>query len=352
MRSVFILIVLLQAVIAGVVIPARKPAPEIVYNQKRQTQNPSEQVKERLPSWVAEVNLGSNQTPFTVVIDTGSGILGVYGSDCSDCAQVSNTLYDPTQSTTAQPLSCSTANGQCNGDDTQGGGPFCSTSSQCGMQAAYGDGSSWRGLDVSDSVEIAGLTSTAGFSYFTQASDSFVNDYAQGIMGLSYPALSYPPPVIASILKDNGLTDEFWLLFNRDGTGEMTLGAPDSDYYNGSLSTINVYPTQNNVYGFYVVQLESISCKNSIIGSAADFSGQTIVDSGTTDILIPQDVYSNFVSLLGTVPCRSTLLNSRLCAMDDSDIAQWPELTVTFDNGATATIYSVDYLQYARTQGG
>jgi len=133
------------------------------------------------------------------------------------------------------------------------------------------------------------------FASITDQSD-FFNEYGcrgelypenQGILGLGYP-------VIESQYTDSFAT----LFFNRfliapdifaiqmcQFDGNLWLGGYDSSYLKSSISYTSI--TEES---YYVVGMTGLSLGTSFIADGGSF-GKTIVDSGTTLLILPQSVY-------------------------------------------------------------
>ena len=112
--------------------------------------------------------------------------------------------------------------------------------------------------------------------------------------------------------------------------GALTLGA-ESPYHSGNYSYV---PIVNDTY--YVVGLNSISVGEVEIISPADGYANPIVDSGTTQLVIPQEAYDRFTDALqskGGLKGLSNLLNPNvgICTivrLSSGDIGEYPPITV------------------------
>lgn len=302
----------------------------------------SEDITERIPSWIGTISIGTNNQSFRVILDTGSGTLAVKGSNCSSCVEEGGSIYDPTQSSPTY-FDCQTSNcasysdAQCTDDDT------------CLITTSYGDGSSWTGLAINDTMNTAGVNGVqSSMVYWANASQSFLNTYSDGIMGLGYPPLGFPASPITDLLLENNLPNIFWLGFNVDGSGVMTLGDADPQFYTGSLQTIPVttYPNTDTRY-YYQVVPDALIMDDISMGS---FDNQlVIIDSGTTVLLLATNIYTplmdQFQSAHSDAPCYDNFRNSYTCQMSDSDFDRWPTIYISFADDVVINVTSRDYIQ-------
>jgi len=312
-------------------IPARRNLPQ--ENRKRQ----SDDIFGNGASWVGDIAVGSNQDSFKVILDTGSGTLGIFGSGCQACRIQGATLFNPSQSDSFQLLGCS------------GAGCICNSKGECFSNAVYGDGSTWSGIVGKDELTFGGWTGKGPFAYMVNASASFVDGTNDGILGLTYAGFGYPDSPIQEILDAREAPNMFWMGLNTDGTGVMTLGNPIADYYTGDMQTIQVYPTQGNSYGWYVVRPQAFLLEGKVIGAASDFSGSlSIVDSGTTFLLLPPTVYSTlkqtFTNSYSKLPCLNQFFTGRVCQLTKAQRLSFPNISFTFDNNVEVMMSAEDYI--------
>jgi len=239
--------------------------------------------------WYGEISVGTPATTYTVDFDTGSSDLFLPGPDCSESCS-GHTVYDPSSSSTSSDV----------------GQTFTLT---------YGDGSSVKGEQYTDTVGIAGLTAksqTLGAA--SQYSSSFSSDNfpADGLMGMAFEAISdYNAPPVFSTLVSAGQTSEPVFAFKLSSSGaSLTVGGTDSSLYSGDFTYAPV--TQE---GYWQVDLDSVN----VGGSAAVSSLSSIIDTGTTLIVGDSDSVSQFYSSIDgaqdasssvgagyyTVPCDS-----------------------------------------------
>lgn len=263
----------------------------------------------------AQVGLGTPAQYFTVILDSGSSTLAVPSTTCSGCSLQGG--FNSGASSSAAAYACSSS--QCTGG--------CSTQapSSCGFSISYGDGSGVQGALIYDTLTFGGLSAQVSFGTFFTASSSFQVPPAQGILGLAYSSLDCLPanpsssgttcntPALQQLLSANGLPAVFSLCLGDPGV--MTIGGTDPQYYSGSITYTPIIASS-----YYVIQMNDLYVGGSSIGAASsDYNnGNAIIDSGTTDLVLPQTAYNLFVSALTTAlgGCNPT---SSCCAAPSTD---------------------------------
>eukprot|EP01119_Soliformovum_irregulare_P006784 TRINITY_DN19209_c0_g1_i1.p1 TRINITY_DN19209_c0_g1~~TRINITY_DN19209_c0_g1_i1.p1 ORF type:complete len:438 (+),score=75.41 TRINITY_DN19209_c0_g1_i1:3-1316(+) len=315
--------------------PARRALPVAT---KSDAKRQSETVFSSGAAWIGDVQIGSQQESFRVLLDTGSGTMAVYGSTCQECALQGVTMFNPGSSSSFELLGC------------QGSGCVCNSRGQCFSTASYGDGSGWSGIAGRDDLTIGGWTNKGAFAFMVNASNGFAEPSYDGILGLTYPNFGFPDSPIQDIIQArDGAPNMFWLGFNPDGTGVMTLGNPKPEYYNGGMQTLQVYPTQGSAYGWYVVRPQSMMLGQTIVGQSTAFPGLTIVDSGTTFLTLSNTLYSNlktsFQNSYSNLQCfRNFWVTGTVCPLTETQRAAWPNMTFAFINNVQVVVTSKDYI--------
>ncbi|KDN53287.1 acid protease [Tilletiaria anomala UBC 951] len=243
--------------------------------------------------YVATIRIGSAQTPFRMLIDSGSADTWVASTACQQC-----------------------------GNDHQKLGTEVSTSFQhlagSSFSITYGTGAV-RGALGSDNINVAGMTlqnHTLGLA--TQETTDFSDPSVpfDGLMGLAKTELSNsntPTPIDA--LYQAGLVTAPVMGYHlgrvADGTnsGEVTFGAVDAQKYQGTLLEIPNVSTK----GFWEAAVTGVSYAGRDLG----LTGRTaILDTGTSLIVAPQaDADAVHAAIPGshadgqggyTIPCTTT----------------------------------------------
>jgi len=183
----------------------------------------------------------------------------------------------------------------------------------------YGDGSSAEGIVGTETINIGGITVTGqGVEVATGVSTSFVSDTADdGILGLAMSDLNTvrPTPVLTPFdnMKNQGslASNVFTVTLKHDAPGSFDFGFIDTSKFTGSLTTIPV----NTRNGFWEVSGTSFSVGS---GAARSLALDAIVDTGTTLLLLPNTVVTNYYASVSGAqnsaaeggfifPCSATL---------------------------------------------
>lgn len=202
--------------------------------------------------------------------DTGSADLWVFSSELSSSEQSGHEIYNPSQSSTAQQVSGATWN------------------------ISYGDGSGASGNVYTDDVTIGGVTVTGqDVELAQQVSSQFVQDTQNdGLVGLAFSSINTVTPNQATTFFDTAQNEG--VLSQNVFTADLKKGAPgtynfgyiDNSAYTGSIT----YTPVDNSQGFWGFTADGYS----VGGNAQSESIQGIADTGTTLLLLPDDVVSNY----------------------------------------------------------
>lgn len=258
--------------------------------------------------YYANVSIGTPPQHFVLQLDTGSSDIWVSSSTSDVCEQ---------------PQGC---------DDV---GAFNSEASSTfvdvapgGFNISYVDGSSITGDYFADTFTM-GKTSLKNLTMGLATSA----DRALGIMGIGYaageaiatqPGSTYPN--VIDVLKSQGFINSkaysLWLndlsksiphpilmpnsnACSDDDTGSILFGGIDTSKYTGQLIGLPVQKdVDSGVLDSFTVAFTSLSVKDSS-GSAKltreNIAVPAILDSGTTDTLLPDDVAADIASGIGAI---------------------------------------------------
>ncbi|KIJ66833.1 hypothetical protein HYDPIDRAFT_85774 [Hydnomerulius pinastri MD-312] len=257
--------------------------------------------------WYGEISVGTPAQSFTVDFDTGSSDLFLPGPTCgSTCA--GHNAYNPSNSGTAKDLHKT-------------------------FTLAYGDGSvTVSGEQYTDTVSIAGLKATEQtLGAATQYTNSFekASFPPDGLMGLAFGAISVyqANPVFQTLVADGQVTESVFA-FKLAGSGsELYIGGVNSNLYTGDFTYAAV--TQE---GYWEVGMDAILGNGQQIQSEID----SIIDTGTTLIVVPPTDAQNFYEAIGGQDASTTVGEGFYTFPCDAV----PQVSLTF-NGQTFPI-SVD----------
>ncbi|XP_022767217.1 aspartic proteinase-like protein 2 isoform X2 [Durio zibethinus] len=269
--------------------------------------------------YFTKVKLGSPPREFNVQIDTGSDILWVTCTSCTDCPQSSGlgiqlSLFDTASSSSARLVSCSD--------------PMCSSEFQI-------LGQSW----------IANSSALIVFGCSTyQSGDLTKTDKAvDGIFGFGRGDLS-----VISQLSSRGITPRVFshcLKGDGNGGGIMVLGE--------ILEPNIVYSPLVTSQPHYNLILQSIAVNGQLLPiDPAVFTTSsnrgTIVDSGTTLAYLVQEAYDPFVSAITAAVSPSvtpTISKGNPCYLVPTSVNEiFPLVSLNFAAGASMMLKPEEYL--------
>ncbi|XP_057969450.1 aspartic proteinase CDR1-like [Malania oleifera] len=242
--------------------------------------------------YLLNISIGTPPTEILGIADTGSDLIWTQCTPCSTCYKQNAPLFNPRRSSTYTPLACS-SDACTSFDEAQ-----CS-SSQCQYRVQYGDRSYSVGILSTDTVT---LGTTAGQPVFLPRTifgcgydnDGTFNENGSGIIGLgggSYSAISQMDSLIG------GKFSYCFLPIGTTGSSKMSFGAEAGVTGAGAVSTPMVSKSSST---FYYLTLEAISVGGQRVeyfgGSSSNSSkavaeGNIIIDSGTTETILPVDFY-------------------------------------------------------------
>ncbi|MFS8019860.1 putative nepenthesin [Helianthus anomalus] len=232
--------------------------------------------------YFARVGLGTPAKEYYMVIDTGSDITWLQCQPCSDCYQQTDTIYDPSGSSSYNSLPCGSQ--QCQALETS-----ACRSTGCLYQVSYGDGSFTVGDFVTETVSFGNSGSVPSVAIGCGHDNEGLFVGSAGLLALGGGPLSLPSQIKATSFS--------YCLVDRDSDKSSTLefnSAPPA----GSVTA----PLLRNpkVKTYLYVGLTGISVGGrplSIPPSifAVDDSGRggAIVDSGTAVTRLQSQAYNS-----------------------------------------------------------
>jgi aspergillopepsin I len=209
-------------------------------------------------------------------------------------------------------------------------------------QIQYGDQSSASGDVYKDTVTVGGVKATGQAVEAAQKiSQQFVNDKNNdGLLGLAFSSINTVKPKAQTTFFDTVKSQLdsplFAVTLKHNAPGTYDFGFVDKSKYTGSITYTDVDSSQ----GFWMFTADGYK-----IGSTSGGSIKGIADTGTTLLMLPDDVVSAYYKQVDgakqdlsaggyTVPCSGKL----------------PDFTVTI--GSYDAVVSGDLINYAPlTQG-
>ncbi|GKV37618.1 hypothetical protein SLEP1_g45626 [Rubroshorea leprosula] len=306
--------------------------------------------------YYTKVKLGTPPREFNVQIDTGSDILWVTCSSCSNCPQSSGlgvelSFFDSASSSTARPVPCSDA--ACS-PASQTSATQCSLNNLCSYSFHYGDESGTSGYYVNDVLffdAVLGQSLVANSSALVvfgcstcQSGDLTKTDKAlDGIFGFGHGDLS-----VISQLSSRGITPRvFSHCLKGDGSGGGTLVL--GEILEPGIVYSPLVPSQPH----YNLNLQSISVNGQFLPIdpsvfATSTNRGTIIDSGTTLAYLVEQAYDPFVSAITAAVSTSvtpTISKGNQCYLVSNSINDvFPSISLNFAAGASMVLKPEEYL--------
>ncbi|XP_027357890.1 protein ASPARTIC PROTEASE IN GUARD CELL 1-like [Abrus precatorius] len=232
--------------------------------------------------YFTRVGVGQPAKPFYMVLDTGSDVNWLQCEPCSDCYQQSDPVFDPSKSSSYDPLTCEAQ--QCQALEVS-----ACRNGRCLYQVSYGDGSFTVGEYVTETVSFGGSGSVNRVAMGCGHDNEGLFVAAAGLLGLGGGPLSLTSQIKASSFS--------YCLVDRDSGKSSTLefnSARPGDSVTAPMLR------NRNVNTFYYVELTGMSVGGEMISVppeafAVDQSGAggIIVDSGTAITRLQTQAYNS-----------------------------------------------------------
>ncbi|CAH2221080.1 gastricsin-like [Pelobates cultripes] len=227
-------------------------------------------------SYYGEISIGTPPQNFLVLFDTGSSNLWVASTYCQSQACTNHPLFNPSQSSTY-------------------------TSNQQQFSLQYGTGS-LTGILGYDTVTIQNVAITQqefGLSV-NEPGTNFVYAQFDGILGLAYPSIAVggATTVMQGMLQQNLLNQPVFAFYlsgqgNTQNGGEVAFGGVDQNYYSGQITWT---PVTSETY--WQIGIQGFAINGQATGWCSQ-GCQGIVDTGTSLLTAPQQVFSSLMQSIG-----------------------------------------------------
>jgi hypothetical protein len=299
-------------------------------------------------AYYIDIYVGSPPQRQTVMLDTGSENLAIPCTGCDECGDTHTDKYfRQSDSTSFQTMNCSECfDGRCVEEENI-----------CSVETSYVEGSSWKGQEVIDNVHVGDEKDTANvkfplkFTCMTSNEGEFKKQKADGIMGLNLKKASFWQQMHKNgVLKSN----QFSMCMRKfpyvplapqvQHVGAMTFGGVDSRLQSTPMSYMKLEKDASRQ--LFSVQIRKISLVPSVksrLGrshSDLDLSygdqiiitddeiilnkQQVIVDSGTTDTILPKELKQNLDQAFTRVMGRP--FPDQSVKISGEELKTWPSI--------------------------
>lgn len=239
--------------------------------------------------YFVDLQVGTPRQRQSVILDTGSSLLGFPCKGCSACGEHADFRFDLDASLSGEWLHCSSPKCQS----------FCSPQrrNRCFYSQRYSEGSSIEGYFVSDEVTIGEAfqnNPTVRYDHIgchMIETKLFVTQKASGIIGVSSPS-QINGTLIDKLFKFVK-HKQFSICLAEEG-GLLTIGQDSDLTYVIPDSTGNKQPIWVPILSpsSYKVGLTGVEINGVRAGYATTDFGTAVVDSGTTYTYFPHWIYS------------------------------------------------------------
>ncbi|KAK4750483.1 hypothetical protein SAY87_003965 [Trapa incisa] len=229
------------------------------------------------------VGIGSPGSQLLMSLDTGSDVSWMQCQPCVNCYEQTDPIFNPSSSSTYQPLSCESQ--QCQALEVSS----CSSGNQCLYRVRYGDGSVTSGELATETVSFGGSGSINNIALGCGHDNEGLFRGSAGLIGLGRGQLS--------LIGQMGANFFSYCLVHRDSPDSSTLEI-DSGARTGSSAKARLI--RNEKFNtFYYVEVTGMSVggnqlpiPSSVFQIDGSGGGGIIVDSGTAITRLQTEAYN------------------------------------------------------------
>lgn len=271
------------------------------------------------------IQLGSDNTTYNIIFDTGSQWLFLPDKNCRSC--VATNYFTCSDSKT------------------------CYNTTNNLISISYGKGFI-SGFPVYDQILINGKLFITKHKFinviFQKDFDGFSAD---GLCGLGLDGFidrDTENNLIRNLFLGGQIDNQmfsFKLLreshSNDDVTSEMVIGGYDNDSFIGNMSFYDVSSNQN----YWAIDLEKVFFNGGLIKNSVS---QALIDTGTSILIIPTSEFVIFYEMLKKNNNNCIIVNHVVkCACPDGDISKFPDFIFVF-NGVNYTLEPEYYVSQSQ----
>jgi hypothetical protein len=291
-----------------------------------------------------------NSQRVSVIIDTGSRLVGFPCTGCGHCGDHLDPAFDISASETARWFGCE--------DDCAG----C-TEGRCPYSETYAEGSSIAGFWFDDFMELGDPFSKnpavrVQMGCHNSEDNLFYTQQANGIMGLApSTGQASQPTVLQQMFRDRKHVDtKVFSICLATWGGRITIGGFNSSYHIVKPSLDPIQWVDMRATQYYFVKPEALSIidfteRIEVVRGVEEF-GVSIVDSGTTYTYLPDDIFTSLMSSLRDYctehnGCGADQESDRCWRLRDADEgpAGFPPIAFHFEGDVRVDWMPHNYLQ-------
>lgn len=321
-------------------LPAAEPhRPELLTVDLRRTQTSVDVVDEVIyykSAYFGSLAVGTPAQNLTVVFDTGSGNLILPSTYCHSLSCKVHKRFRRSASSTARDVD---GNGQIVKPDD----------ARDQLTISFGTGEV-TGVFIEDNVcfgaDASGQSCVSmKFVAATEMSEDPFKDFTfDGVLGLGLPTLSHTSgfsflEAVSVLAKDKGSayakTFAVFLASHEEETSKITFGGWDEQHLD--YNEVRWNPVLDPEYGHWMLEIKSLRVDGQVV-SFCDKGCKAVVDSGTSLLGVPSDVFPELYELL-----------NHPASLEGECASQSPHLEIELD-GLTLTLDGEDFAHLEENQ--
>eukprot|EP00927_Polykrikos_kofoidii_P078042 TRINITY_DN74920_c0_g1_i1.p1 TRINITY_DN74920_c0_g1~~TRINITY_DN74920_c0_g1_i1.p1 ORF type:complete len:799 (-),score=98.30 TRINITY_DN74920_c0_g1_i1:79-2475(-) len=219
---------------------------------------------EALAYYYVDLLVGSPPQRVSVILDTGSSLLGFPCSNCGHCGRHIDPAFDFERSSSASWVRCGDEQCQCQ-------------SGHCSYHVGYTEGSAISGYFFEDRMFLGDALQhnpavVMRMGCHQNENNLFYTQQANGIFGVGPQART-----LKSLFLDvEHIEAKIFSICLAEWGGRFTVGGINESLHTGPTQYVSVDTTG----GHYYVQLDSLEVDGQVVSSSS--FGRTMIDSGTT----------------------------------------------------------------------
>lgn len=268
-------------------------------------------VQNKISSFSASIQIGSNKQNVSVLIDTGSSDLWVMSYDNAHCSSFIADVSGNPGKADSDPQNNQI---RCMNDtiyDFRTSSSFSVNSTK--FSITYGDGTFANGSYCHDTISYGSATISKATFALANETDSINSVWGIGLPGLEAVVTNYDStgnfsPTYSNLpmqMKEQGIIKSvaysLWLNDVTASTGQLLFGGVDHAKYSGSLQTVPLLRTYPRAKpNEFRVKLDKVSIYQG--SKSADIiicALPALLDSGTTYMMLPQEFLDVIVGSVG-----------------------------------------------------
>jgi len=284
--------------------------------------------------WFVDLLVGTPPQRTSAIIDTGSTVCAFSCDICAECGVHIDSAFSVSNSSSASWTSCSA--------DCPAG--LC-RDGRCAYSISYLEGSSISGYWFNDVVQLGdqsegNLPVMSSLGCHTAETKLFYTQSVNGILGLAPTVKGMFPSILGSLFSDSRINKSlFSICLSPDG-GELVVGGFETAF--SGDNQMRWIPL--TIDTFYSVPLSKIRVEN-VAGSGS--FGRTIVDSGTTLVYFPGDIFKQLFQGIDRAASKAKIAKQGDRCYASSERSVFPPIHFDF-NGISIAWSPEEYLFFSK----